>query len=196
MNKKYKIVALVGPAGAGKDYLLKELMERGAAAGLHEIVSYTSRPPRDYEKEGIDYYFASVEEILDMIKAGEFLEWAEFRKWVYGTPRKSLNKDKVNIGVFNADGIYQLAKNYDVDLRVIRIYANHKVRLMRQLDREESPDVKEIIRRWNTDEEDFAKLDVVIKYAETIDNNGELSCEDMLLRILDVCYGGFEDGSV
>jgi guanylate kinase len=49
---KGKII-IVGPGGSGKDFLRKKMVDKGFEYG----VSFTSRPPREGEKEGIDYYY-------------------------------------------------------------------------------------------------------------------------------------------
>lgn len=55
MNK-YKIVAIMGKAGAGKDTLLRECLALDPNK-LHEIISCTTRPPREGEREGVNYYY-------------------------------------------------------------------------------------------------------------------------------------------
>lgn len=87
------------------------------------------------------------------------LESTEFNGWFYGTAIDSLSKEDINIGVFNPAGIRSLMKYKDIDMRVFYITASDKTRLLRQLNREDYPDVKEIIRRFGTDENDFSTVD-------------------------------------
>ena len=54
-----EIIAIMGEAGSGKDTVMQEVLKR--RPDIHEIVSCTTRPPRDYEKEGVNYYFLSPE---------------------------------------------------------------------------------------------------------------------------------------
>jgi guanylate kinase len=86
------------------------------------------------------------------------LEWTRFNNWNYGTSIEELDEDKINIGVFNPYGIYNLSKNPNVKLSIYKINCSDKTRLLRQLNRENNPDVKEIIRRFSADEEDFLFL--------------------------------------
>ena len=83
------------------------------------------------------------------------LEATVFRDWCYGTSLDSLNLDGINVGVFNVDGIDILYDNPHIDLYVVLVEAPAKVRLIRSLNREENPDVDEIIRRYLADEKDF-----------------------------------------
>ena len=159
MDNKYKIIALFGPAGSGKDYIQKAVM--GTIWGkthFNEIISCTTRPQREGEKDGVHYHFLSRAE--DLFKQ-DLLEFTIFRYWWYGTPIESLNKDKINIGVFNISGIDQLInKDYlnRIDCIPIYIKTAPKIRLLRQLQRENEPDCDEIVRRYLTDQEDFLKI--------------------------------------
>ena len=58
--KKYKIIALIGEAGSGKDTILRSILKKGFS--YHEIISCTTRPPREGEKEGVNYYYLTIEE--------------------------------------------------------------------------------------------------------------------------------------
>ena len=107
------------------------------------------------------------------------LEYTSFRNWFYGTSYDSVVKDKINIGVFNPDGVLSLLQRKDVDLQIIRVTARDKTRLLRQLNRESSPDVDEIIRRYKTDKEDFEKVKN-ISYLE-INNDGVFSIEGNII---------------
>ena len=157
MIGSYKILAIIGEAGSGKDTLMQEVLK--VNHNLHEIVSFTTRPPREGEKDGINYHFISGEEFAEKLLAGEMLEAACFNDWFYGTGFDSLRSDCVNIGVFNPEGIYSLMAHKNIELVVYYVTAKDKTRLLRQLNREENPNVDEIIRRYKADKDDFADLD-------------------------------------
>lgn len=152
------IVALMGKAGAGKDTLLNKICAEYPE--YHKIVSCTTRPMRDNEKEGEDYHFLSVSQFIEKVMNGDMLEATEFNGWHYGTIKSSLI-DGINIGVFNPEGYDCLTQIPMKDVKIIGIYirCNDKERLIRQLNREFEPNVKEIIRRYQTDEDDFIALD-------------------------------------
>jgi guanylate kinase len=71
------------PSGAGKTTLVERLVEQ--VPHLKMSRSYTSRPARDGESDGVDYNFVSRERFEAMIAAGEFLESAEVFGNLYGT---------------------------------------------------------------------------------------------------------------
>lgn len=163
-----KIVALMGEAGSGKDTILHRIMEKYPSY-FNEIISCTTRPPRQGEKEGVNYHFLSVEDFIRKILNGDMLEATEFNGWHYGTDSQSLTIDKINIGVFNPEGVRCLQEDENIELYVFYVRAAGKQRLLRQLNREENPDVDEIIRRYKADTEDFSFLND-IKYI-TLQNN-------------------------
>ncbi len=152
---KYKIIAIMGKAGSGKDTLLKALLQTPPFDTANSIISCTTRPIRDYEQNGIDYHFLTVDQFTDQVLSGEMLEATAFNNWCYGTSIKNLEQYNLNIGVFNPEGCEALRENKDIDLFLIYIEANDKDRLLRQLNREDHPDCHEIVRRFSADEEDF-----------------------------------------
>lgn len=167
----YKMIVFMGKAGAGKDSLmqqvLKLLAEKNIISEVHEIVSCTSRPIRENEAHGVNYYYYHPDDFAMKIINDEMLEFTNFNNWWYGTSYDSVRSDGiVNIGVFNPSGVRQLLDRPDCDVTVYWVTTSDKQRLYRQLSREESPDVKEIIRRFNTDEEDFADID--FDYTEVV----------------------------
>lgn len=155
MNK-IKIIGIIGEAGCGKDTLMKECLKR--IKNLNPIISYTTRPMRENEKEGIDYYFIDNETFSKKLDDFEIIEATVFNDWCYGVGVNTLSKDKFNIGVFNPEGIEHLLEFQDIELYPIYLAVTPKNRLMRQLKREDNPNVDEIIRRYNTDKKDFKNL--------------------------------------
>lgn len=152
----YKIIALIGKAGSGKDTMMHRVLERNP--NLHEIVSCTTRPRREGEVEGVNYFYLTPEQFGDKVLHNEMLEATCFNDWFYGTSYESLRSDVTNIGVFNPAGIESLLGRRDVIVHVFYVTASPKNRLLRQLNREKDPDVDEIIRRYKADEIDFADL--------------------------------------
>lgn len=179
-----KIVALMGEAGGGKDTILHRIMEKYPSY-FNEIISCTTRPPRQGEKEGVNYHFLSVEDFIRKILNGDMLEATEFNGWHYGTDSQSLTIDKINIGVFNPEGVRCLQEDENIELYVFYVRAAGKQRLLRQLNREENPDVDEIIRRYKADTEDFSFLND-IKYI-TLQNN---TLDDIDIAV-DTIFGQF-----
>ena len=165
----YNIIALIGEAGSGKDRTMQEILKTNST--LHEIISYTTRPMRQGEVEGVNYYYYTDKEFENKISNNEMLESTIFNNQYYGTSYDSLKLDKPNIGVFNPAGIYSMSKFSNIELTVFRITCSDKTRLLRQLNRETNPDVDEIIRRYGTDKKDFSNLK--FNYIEIRNENEE-----------------------
>lgn len=80
-----RLTVLSGPSGVGKSTVVARLCADHPEVWLS--VSATTRPPRDGERDGADYFFVSPQRFADMVDGGELLEWAEFAGNRYGTPR-------------------------------------------------------------------------------------------------------------
>lgn len=158
MNKKYKVLALFGESGNGKDYIQKELIA-AFPDQTKGIVSCTTRPQRDYEIEGVDYHFLNLATFGEKVINGDMLEATCFNDWFYGTAIDELDINKTNIGVFNVEGVKCLLQDPRLNIIPIYISASPKTRLLRALKREDSPNCHEICRRFLADEQDFADID-------------------------------------
>ena len=78
------------PSGSGKSTLVNQL--RSLVPGLDFSVSWTTRGPRGSEQESREYHFATHEHFEQMVRRGEFLEYAEVFGNYYGTPRSALEE--------------------------------------------------------------------------------------------------------
>lgn len=86
--KRGIFVLVVGPSGSGKNTLISAARE--ANRNVVFAVSATTRPMREGEADGVNYYYLSSEEFAAKAEAGEFLEWAEYGGYRYGTLRSEL----------------------------------------------------------------------------------------------------------
>ncbi len=79
------LFVLSSPSGAGKSTIARKLLADEAELGMS--VSYTTRPIRPGEKDGVDYHFVDLETFRAMVANHEFLEWAHVFGHRYGTPK-------------------------------------------------------------------------------------------------------------
>ena len=79
------VFVLSAPSGAGKSTLKERLVQE--IAGLVFSVSFTTRPPREGEVDGRDYFFVSDETFDRMVAEGGFVEWVKVYEHRYGTGR-------------------------------------------------------------------------------------------------------------
>lgn len=156
--KKIKIIGICGKAGAGKDTLLHAIADRYK---VHPVISCTTRQPREGERQGIDYFFMTKEQFTKKLVNDEILEATEFNRQFYGTPKDGVDLNGWNIGVFNPEGISALIDNPSVDITPFYIHTTPKERMIRQLNRENNPNVDEIVRRYSADEKDFRDINLL-----------------------------------
>jgi len=77
------LVVISAPSGAGKTTLCQQLL--AARPRMTRVVTCTTRPPREGEREGVDYYFLDAAAFLKRVQAGHFLEHATVYGYSYGT---------------------------------------------------------------------------------------------------------------
>ncbi|NPA15854.1 MAG: guanylate kinase [Deferribacteres bacterium] len=85
-RKKGIIFVVSAPSGAGKTTFCRRVLSE--LEGIVFSVSYTTRPPRENEVHGRDYFFVSREEFLRMVEEGKFVEYAEVYGNLYGTSKE------------------------------------------------------------------------------------------------------------
>lgn len=176
-NSKPLILAIVGKSASGKDtlaiWLTKALNHKGLDA--IQVVSDTSRPPRENEVDGIDYFFISHEQFIDNISHGDYLEHTMFRGWYYGISLYSIYA-YINVVVVNPAGLHSLLKYRD-EYNIIPIFLEVSAleRLQRSIIREKKIKV-EYFRRMIADHNDFkdirsllGRFDHKIILPETVD---------------------------
>jgi guanylate kinase len=77
------LIVVSSPSGGGKGTLIDRVLK--TVPGVSYSVSYTTRAPRGTEQNGLEYFFVSTNAFEDMIRRGEFLEWANVYGHLYGT---------------------------------------------------------------------------------------------------------------
>ena len=108
------LTVVSGVSGAGKGTVMKRLIQKYDDYALS--ISVTTRKPREGERDGIEYFFKTKEEVETMIENDEFLEYARYVDNYYGTPRfyveEMLAKGKNVILEIEIQGAMQIkAKN-------------------------------------------------------------------------------------
>ena len=154
MNK----IILVGKAAAGKDHLRKILSGRGFRYGI----SYTTRPPREDEIDGKDYFFLDDDEFKKAIEKDFWYEWIEFNGWYYGTSQRQFTTS-CNLFIMTPKGIGHIDPVDRKECTIIYLNVSEKTRRERLEAREMPGD--SIDRRMvadNLDFENFTDFDIEI----------------------------------
>lgn len=161
------VIGICGKSAASKDTTATRLVEEYKKIGIpaKKVISYTTRPPREGEIDGVDYHFVDLETFIDMQYDNKFIEHTEFRGWRYGTAFNSLRDDCINICVLNPVGMTKLQKLCPWSLKCELFYLKvpFYVRLKRSIKREHTFKC-EFIRRAFADWEDFSGYDDYFGY--------------------------------
>ena len=193
-----KIYYLMGKSASGKDTLYKEIREQ--CPQLKTVVLYTTRPVRDGERDGVEYYFVSKDILDEYEKQGKVIEIRTYHTmhgdWHYATlddGQVDLSKDDyIILGTLES---YQKMKAYYGNENIIPVYIEVEdgERLRRALFRElsqEKPKYAEMCRRFLADSEDFSeenlkKAGITRRYI----NADKVQCLEEIMR--EIRYGKF-----
>ena len=160
-----KLFVIMGKSATGKDSIYHEIVKR--CPQLREIITYTTRPMREGETYGKEYYFVTKEEMYEMRENGKIIECREYDTvlgpWFYFTADDGqLDFDKGDyILISTLEGYEKLQAAFGIgSIFPFYIEVDDLERLERAVRRERSqvsPCVPELCRRFLADEEDFSE---------------------------------------
>lgn len=160
------IYCLVGHSASGKSTIEKEIEQKD----ITRIVSYTTRPKRDGEVDGVHYHYLTEQEFVQYDKQGRFTETAKYRDWYYALSLEGLDyKNKPYVAVVTPSG-YDNIINKIGEEHVVAFFIDvpERERMSRLLKR--GDDVDEIMRRIQADRKDFEgfsnKADFIIQNSD------------------------------
>lgn len=108
-EERGKLVIISGPSGSGKTSICKILTKNPK---VKQSVSYTTRKPRDSERDGIEYCFIEKREFEKLIEEDKFLEYAEYCGYLYGTPvaliKEAIDNKEILILAIDVKGALQV----------------------------------------------------------------------------------------
>jgi len=146
----HKRVILCGPSATGKNFIREAFQKKDYLID----VSYTTRSPRENEKEGTDYRFISEKRFIERINDSFFYEYVKYGDNYYGTGNWEWNK--ANVFIMETDGINKIKPEDRNDCLIIYINTPFDVRLKRM--RERGWDHNKISERTKVDIEKFSNF--------------------------------------
>lgn len=163
-----KLFVIMGKSSTGKDTVYKELLKSGS---LKPIVMYTTRPMREDETDGKEYFFTSDKDVEAYQAENKIIEMRSYNTiqglWRYytlddGQIDRNSDDKYVIIATLQAYEIYLAYYGSDM---VIPIYieVDDKTRIHRAIEREDRqhrPDYVEMCRRFLADEQDFSETSI------------------------------------
>ena len=159
-----KIYYIMGKSASGKDTIYRELVR--LYPELREIILYTTRPIRDGEKNGREYFFTDEKSLDEYEKKGRLIEKRTYQTmygpWSYATVDDGQVDIKKHsyIGIGTLESYLKIRDYYGRDnVQPIYISIDDRTRLLRAIEREakeEKPKYIELCRRYIADEDDFS----------------------------------------
>ncbi len=157
---------MMGKSASGKDTIYEEVLRREELK-LHPYITYTTRPIRRKEEDGVQYYFVTEEKLRRMQEAGKVIELRSYDTvqgiWYYFTADSEAVdlKHSSYLGLGTLQSYEKIRDYYGTDAVVpLYIETRDDLRLERALKRERKqvkPDYSEMCRRFLADQEDFSE---------------------------------------
>lgn len=174
---------LCGKTCSGKNALARELISRGYSM----VTTYTTRPPREKEVDGVDYHFLTKDEFLVKEKEGFFAETmvyhTAFGDWYYGSAKEDYKSgDTKKFIILTPNGVNSISEIRRASERLIPvfyIYANNTT-IQRRL-KGRGDDASEAMRRVHADQIDFKGFEEVA--SKIIYNNSGTSIKEVADRL-------------
>jgi len=183
LNPKPLLIVISGPSGVGKDTVVQSMKERGMP--FHFVVTANTRPKRDDEVHGVDYFFVSKEEFARMIEGDELIEYAVVYSDYKGIPKQQVRealasgKDVVmRLDVQGAETVRKLAP----EALLIFLTTGSEEELEKRLKARKTETAEELVLRIATARKELKRVEafdyVVInhenKLDETVDTVGAI----------------------
>ena len=160
-----KIYYVMGKSSSGKDTIYKKMLERHP--WFRTIVPYTTRPIREGERDGVEYFFVDEERLREMQESEQVIEVRSYKTrcgiWTYFTADDGqIDLDTHDYLVIGTLVSYRALREYFGEEKLIPVYieVDDGLRLARAVERERrqaEPKYTELCRRFLADEEDFSE---------------------------------------
>ena len=190
-----RIYYLLGKSATGKDTLYKEILKRRPK--LRTVTMYTTRPIREGETDGVEYFFTGREELERHLASGKVIESRTYQTiagpWTYYTVddgQFDVADDESCLMIGTLESYEKMCAYFEAGKMVpVYIEVPDGIRLLRAVKREENqkkPNYREVCRRYLADEKDFSeenleRLGITKRYQNT---DMEI-CVEEILRDLD-----------
>ena len=174
------MVILVGESASGKSTIEKALVKN---YGFQKVISYTTRPPRLTEIDGIDYHFITDEQFEKLQSEHYFAEVGRYRNWYYGSSVSDCKKDGM-VAVLTPHGLRQMKKIDRLDVTSFYINIPRRDRMIKILQRGDNID--ECYRRSTSDQGQFDGIEDEVDYILNNDGYKETADEtaNKIVKIL------------
>lgn len=184
------LTIITGQSASGKDALARTLIKDGFTS----LISETTRPIREGEAEGVDYFFVTKEQFNQRLKEGRYLEYRSYDTlvnnipdtWYYASPKLTLEPEKDYVVILDVLGAKEFIDYYSSQTAVLPVFidAKDEVRKARAKQRG-SFNQAEWDRRLRDDAPKFEMENVKQICSHIIDNN-DISFEEFKTRFYEI----------
>ena len=190
-----RIYYLLGKSATGKDTLYKEILKRRPK--LRTVTMYTTRPIREGETDGVEYFFTGREELERQLASGKVIESRTYQTiagpWTYYTVddgQFDVADDESCLMIGTLESYEKMCAYFEVGKMVpVYIEVPDGIRLLRAVKREENqkrPNYREVCRRYLADEKDFSEENLErLGITKRYQNTDMEMCLEEILRDLD-----------
>lgn len=190
-----RIYYLLGKSATGKDTLYKEILKRRPK--LRTVTMYTTRPIREGETDGVEYFFTGREELERQLASGKVIESRIYQTiagpWTYYTVddgQFDVADDESCLMIGTLESYEKMCAYFEAGKMVpVYIEVPDGIRLLRAVKREENqkkPNYREVCRRYLADEKDFSEENLErLGITKRYQNTDMEMCVEEILRDLD-----------
>lgn len=173
------MILLCGKTCSGKDTIRNELLKEE----ISPIITYTTRPMRKGEINGVTYHFISKWKFYLLKLIGFFAETTYYNvatgeRWYYGTSKKSLGKENTVI-IVNPEGLKKIKRRYK---NAFAVFIEASTCIIGERLTKRGDNQLEAVRRIAADNEDFKDIERYCDFA--IENNGKETMENIVSNII------------
>ena len=190
-----RIYYLLGKSATGKDTLYKEILKWRPK--LRTVTMYTTRPIREGETDGVEYFFTGREELERQLASGKVIESRTYQTiagpWTYYTVddgQFDVADDESCLMIGTLESYEKMCAYFEAGKMVpVYIEVPDGIRLLRAVKREENqkkPNYREVCRRYLADEKDFSEENLErLGITKRYQNTDMEMCLEEILRDLD-----------
>lgn len=169
------MIILLGKSASGKDTIVRKLIEQKE---YKRIITWTTRPMRPGEKEGVTYHYTTEDDFKKKINEGFFVEWKKYETvkgtWYYGTALDDImdaRGDDYRVIILTKDGLEKMNSfcSHLVDINLLSVYLDVDTKVIKQRLLKRGDDKKEADRRIKYDKKDFKGIENMVDVV--IENN-------------------------
>lgn len=177
-----KIFIISGYSGSGKTTVSEEMLK--IRNNTIKAISFTTRPQRPNEKDGIDYFFIDKMKFLKLVETGNFIEFSEVYGNLYGTSFESFKAIESNKDVVKVIDVQGVEKLRNLNLKACFIFFDVPVEIIKE--RLEARKEQDISRRLKEYEEETKYKKYFDHFLDTSGTEKDIPKEvEQLMNIMD-----------